>query len=1751
MTGSEKIKSGSNGQRSLTIVGIGASAGGLAALKTFFSHVPEDSGLAFVVVVHLSPKYKSVLAELLQPHMNIPVEQVSTTTALEPNHVYVIPPNANLNTIDTHLRLSELEEKLKDRAPVDHFFRTLAKTHDGNSIGIILSGTGTDGTLGLKEIKEKGGLTLVQDPKEAEYDGMPLSAISTGLIDKVLTLNDMPDYCIKFASTHPKIKSLLLENEPEDEERQLIQKLFLLIRARTGRDFSHYKISTILRRLKRRMQINQIESLPGFMEFLKKSPEELNALSDDFLVNVTTFFRDSKMFDYLGEEILPKLFDQKKPNEHVRVWSVGCATGEEAYSLAMLLHEEALNHEAAPMIQVFATDLHYESLKKAREGYYPGEIESDVEPERRRKFFIKENGGYRVRKEIREHVIFTPHNLLADPPFSKIDLLLCRNLLIYLKKETQKDIFQLFHYAIMPDGTLVLGTSEHPEKNDLFGTINKELSIYNRRNIPGPEPRLPFFPMVPNLMASVNLSLRGEQPQSFGALHQKAVERYGPPSLLLSHDLLILHVSQHAGRYLVVPGGEPSREIFKLIRHELIAETHTIISSAQQKKTYVRSRPASLSIDGQERKVILSARVIDDVRENRLILLSFEEYDSENLPDITTAEGKNGPPENARMKELELEVEDYRQRMQSLIEQYETGQEEMKASNEELQSANEELRSTMEELETSKEELQSMNEELSTLNQENRHKVEELAQLSDDLQNLLIATDIATLFLDRQMRILRFTPKLSELFNVREADKGRIISDQTHKLGYDKLIHDAQNVLKTLQPLEREVMDSNNKTFLTRIMPYRSAEDRIEGVVLTFVDITRRKNAEDSLLNSLDRITLTLDSLGMGAWEITEGEKAGFIDERGIKLLGLPPGTRDISLDTFRKIVHKDDRDRINKQVKEAWKNQGEINEEFRIKTADQIRWLVIRARVVLHQGVRRMIGVNFDITERKMAEEKLSRSLSEQQSQKDFLQRLIDNSPIAIAVVSEKDFIISLVNPTFQAIIGPETPMVGEPYGKIFPEAASLGIAEGLHRVIRDGVKWKIRDFKTPMGDRKETWWEGEIIPLQKKNEKTREALILTWEITERVLAEKALRDSEARRIIAFEATNIGDWRLNLNTNELYWSDKVYELLGLDKSVTPSLKNAISIIHPEDRERVLKMIEKGRGPEMKGNYELEYRVVHPDKVIWLNSRARRVEQNHGTPGADVMLYGAIIDISDIKNSEEAMYKAKEEAERAAMAKEEFLAHMSHEIRTPLNAIVGLSHLMLQQHPRKDQLENLTNLKYSAESLHILINDILDLSKIQAGKMTIEKEEVSLPELMHNIIRIHKSSAGEKNLKLELKLDRKIPATIITEQLKLTQILNNLLSNAIKFTAEGKVILKAALNRKEDKLLLIDFSVHDTGIGIPKDKLEDIFDVFSQGDNSTARKFGGTGLGLTLCRLYLQMLDSEIKVESEVNKGSKFFFTLPVVEGDHEALQKDASEISFSHDELKKFKILFVEDSQMNRMVIRQFLQNWWHLSCVEASNGEQAIARASAEHFDIILMDVRMPVMDGFHATREIRKIPGYSGVPIIALTADVSEKVRNETSSGLFDDILIKPVKPGDLLKKLMKHASMVPGSKTPAPPVIENENLTLNKVFDYMENDTGSIRIFLEKTTDEIEGIKEKYGQTIDAKDKDAFFELNHKYHWVFDLLEVKSLGDHFRYTLNLLQEGADDDVLKKARQDGLQMLTQLKKELEKKVSLIGEV
>jgi two-component system, chemotaxis family, CheB/CheR fusion protein len=827
------------------VIGIGASAGGISALKDFFIHMPPVTGAAYVVILHLAPDHESRLAEVLQTSTRMPVTQARGEIAMVPDKVYVIPPSANLAITDAHLAVSPVDRADHKMAPIDFFFRTLAEAYGPKAVAVVLSGTGPDGSSGIKRIKEHGGLALVQDPAEAEYQDMPRNAVATGLIDYVVAVSLMPPLIRAYQERLGK--GTEEEPGPPTPDVATLREVLTLLRVRTGHDFSNYKPPTLLRRIERRILVHGLSDAKQYVQTLRERPEEIGLLLNELLISVTSFFRDPEAYQILERRVIAKLFENKSMSDHVRVWAAGCATGEEAYSIGMALSEAASASLTPPRVQVFATDLDERAIAIAREGFYTDAEVADVSDDRLRRFFGRERSGYRVRRELRELVLFATHNVIKDPPFSHLDLVACRNVLIYLNRPAQERLLETFHFALRPGRYLFLGQSETTDVGaDLFVAFDKTAHIFESRTavVPRVVPTIYDMPHVAPARPSPNFDLRPTDRVSPADLHLRLLESYASPSILITEEYHVLHVSESAARFLEFAPGEPSRDVTKLVIPELRVDLRAAVLQATQERSMVQVKNIHLSQHHGGGSVTISVRPA--LREYDPALgyfLIFLETDGNEIP-----EGEKPvqlvTPTDAPVSQLEEELVRVRGQLRGTIEQYETHVEEAKAANEELQAMNEELRSAAEELETSKEELQSVNEELTTVNQELKLKIDELGLANNDLQNFINSTDIATIFLDRGLRVKLFTARARDLFNLLATDAGRPLSDITSRLKDTKLNDTMKLVLERLQTVDREVETTDGRGFLMRVLPYRTADDRIDGVVLTFTEIRERKRAD-------------------------------------------------------------------------------------------------------------------------------------------------------------------------------------------------------------------------------------------------------------------------------------------------------------------------------------------------------------------------------------------------------------------------------------------------------------------------------------------------------------------------------------------------------------------------------------------------------------------------------------------------------------------------------------------------------------------------------------------------------------------------------------------------------------------------------------------------------------------------------------------------------------------------------------------
>jgi two-component system CheB/CheR fusion protein len=838
---------------SFPIVGLGTSAGGLEALEHFLSHVPKSSGLAFVIVQHLDPTRKGIMPELLQRTTSMKVVQVKDRTPVQRDCVFVIPPNKDMSILHGVLHLLEPASPRGLRLPIDFFLRSLAQDQQEHSVGVILSGMGSDGTLGLRAIKEKGGLVLVQDPASAKFDGMPRSAIDAGLADIVAPVDDLPARILAYLKRTPLAPAS--EQVLEDKTQSALEKTIILLRTHTGHDFSLYKKNTFNRRIERRMGIHQISKIGDYVRYLQENSQELDLLFKELLIGVTGFFRDPAVWEELRLKILPALIASRPDGHVLRAWAPGCSTGEEAYSLAMVFKEamEKVKPGKKMKLQVFATDLDKDAIDKARQGIYPENISADVTPQQMGRFFTRDEHGCRVTAEIRGMVTFAPQSLIQDPPFTKLDILSCRNLLIYLAPEVQKKLIPLFHYSLTPGGILILGSAETIGIfSGLFTPLNNKLRIFQRTESALPSEPIEFpASFASPLPDGVKPRPIPSSPLTLQSLaDQLMLEYYAPPAVLVNEKGDILYVSGRTGKYLEPASGKANWNIFAMAREGLCYELGNAFHKALAQEAAVVVTGLKVETNSGPQHVDIKVQRLAQPEPLRgLVMIVF----SDVTPPLGTRDSRHlakagkAPAHGAQLEELERKLQQARQEAQTIREEMQTSQEELRSTNEEQQSTNEELQSTNEELTTSKEEMQSLNEELQTVNTELQAKVEELSRSNNDMKNLLNSTDIATLFLDVNLNVRRFTTQATKIIKLIPGDVGRPVTDLASDLLYPELTADAQEVLRRLGFVEKPVNARDGRWFTVRIMPYRTLDDRIDGVVITFADITVAKNLEAQL----------------------------------------------------------------------------------------------------------------------------------------------------------------------------------------------------------------------------------------------------------------------------------------------------------------------------------------------------------------------------------------------------------------------------------------------------------------------------------------------------------------------------------------------------------------------------------------------------------------------------------------------------------------------------------------------------------------------------------------------------------------------------------------------------------------------------------------------------------------------------------------------------------------------------------------
>jgi two-component system CheB/CheR fusion protein len=1494
------------------VVGLGASAGGIGPLQQFFSDMDPASGLAFVVVMHLSPEHESQLANVIQQKTSMPVTQVTEPVHVRPNHVYVIPPNHQLTFEDSVLHLVPPQQPLGRRVTIDLFFRTLAQAYGQRSVCVILSGTDSDGVIGLKHIRAQGGLTVVQDPNEAEHDSMPVTAISTGMVDWVLPVEKMAPKLLEFVRNENRMKlppeipgakepdakvddapgGETVSDETHDaEDEAAIGEVLLDVRAQTGHDFTHYKRATILRRIARRMQVNSIESIPEYLEFIRTHPIETRALLQDLLIGVTHFFRDREAFAAL-EANVPQLFAGKKKDDEIRVWVAGCATGEEAYSVAMLLCEHAQRLESPPSIQVFATDIDEQAIADARDGLYPAMIEADVTPERLREFFVRDHGRYRVRKEIREKILFAAHNLLRDAPFSRCDLICCRNLLIYLTAKAQTQVFDIFHFALRSGGLLFIGGSENnSQAQALFSALDSKHRLFTRRSTPRPAWKVPLLPVrqpaarirpplgwqtkrLPALtQAGVDKATSDGADEVraghtrrevlFGELHLRLLEQYGPPSVVVNESQEVVHLSESAGRYLHFAAGEPTAEIVKVINPALQLELRTALFRATQTRDAVTTSATKIDFAGGESETVwLEVRPMGakDQAQGFFLILFHNEGDAPERP-------KSVPAAQPPSADVEEEIRLLKHQLNATVEQYEAANEELKASNEELQAMNEELRSATEELETSKEELQSVNEELTTVNYELKSSVEELSRSNSDLNNLMASTDIGTIFLDRGLRILRFTPSAQKIFNLIPTDLGRPLSDITSGLKYHDFISDAETVLRELTTIEREVQVGKDNTWhLTRIAPYRSSEDRIAGVVATFIDITRRRIAEDAVRESEAKFRTLSDTAPALIWFNDAEGNNQYVNQQYLEFTGM--SAQEISGQRWQMIIHPEDRESVVAEFGAAVRERRPFHHVMRTRRHDGAwRWIEAVAQPLFDpEGVYRgHVGVSPDITDRKEAEEAL-------RANEERFRNVADNVPQVIWTNSADGFANYFnrrwyeysglsydesAGPGWQSIVHPEdAPATVRRWeealaaGKVFEAEYRLRGADGTYR-----------------------WFIARNVPLR------HDGKILSWfgtatDIEDYKRSQESLTETEERfRVLVEGARDYAMFLLDPQNVITFWSTGAERVFGWTPEEAIGQRGSIIFTEEDKAKRAVeKEIEKtmseGRAPDRR------FHMRKDGTRFWADGVMMRLDDEGGLRGFAKVAR----DATDQRRIEDQLAHARDQMEQRVLERTRELVATNNELESTIAQRQQLERELLEISEREkrrigEDLHDMICQELTATAL-FLKSSAKKLGSKNAGAVevleqsaeTVNRNVVIARELAGGLQAIELTASGLKNalrelaarasqntgIKCHFKSARGVRVPDETTALHMYRVAQEAVTNAVKHSGAKNVLISLDRNPKH-----ICVSVQDDGKGF------------------TLRK-RRKGLGLHMMRYRANALGGELKIERRKTGGMDITCKIPI-----------------------------------------------------------------------------------------------------------------------------------------------------------------------------------------------------------------------------------------------------------------------------------
>jgi two-component system, chemotaxis family, CheB/CheR fusion protein len=1326
------------------VVGIGASAGGLDAIQQLFDNIPSDTGMAFVIIQHLSPNFESLMSELLAKHTKMKIFTAEDKQTISPNCVYLNQRFKNLHIKGKKLYLLDRGPKHNLNLPIDIFFHTLGEEFKEKSIGVILSGTGSDGSQGIRTIKEGGGIIMAQDPESAQFDGMPNSVISTNLVDFIMTPKNIAEKISKIPTNRAQVD---IHTDTDGSTESLINNILEIVFQFSGIDFREYKKNTLLRRIEKRMNIHNIEHLYDYVDFLLQKDEEKQGLKEDFLIGVTRFFRDTEAFSELEKQIIPAICQSKNKMETVRIWVPGCSTGEEVYSIAMLVDDYIRSNKLSLDFKIFATDIDPLAIAKAGAGTYQYNVVSEIRKGYIDKYFIKTGVKIQIIKSIREKIVFSIHNVFKDPPFIRMDLLSCRNMLIYFDHKIQKRTLHKFQFALNQFGYLFLGSSETlGDLSKHFQTIDAKWKIYQSisatHQLPSPgvfESSLSATPYRKTADSGSKFQNKHkENPET--VFHNYLSKTYSPASVFVDKDFNILFIKGDAGRRLLHNEGVFQSNLLKMVSPQTASVLRRGVRKLEKNsqelmiKNIINETNSALStFDITIHKPSDEGQLADTY----LILFSDDKAsDTEHMQVLNNSDMEESSRQ--RLEELETELKEVKMELQNTVEELETSNEELQSSNEELMASNEELQST-------NEELQSVNEELYTVNSELQEKNKELANLNNDITNLLDSTDIGTLFLDKSLRIRKFTPSLQKHFNLQEADHGRSITSFASNFSEEvreSIFEDCKNVLEQLSVIEREIKDIEGNFYLKKVSPFITVDNKLDGVVLTLVNINQLKETDKKLIEAEKTYRNLFENMNEGF------AHAKIITDNS----GNPVDWEYITVNrAFEKQKGKNAADLIGKRVTQV---QPEI-------VKDPANWIDVFGQTAL-TGKEQHIG--------------------------------------SYQISPGKYFFAHVFCP-------------------------------------RPG------EFAATFAD-----------------------------ITDLKLKEEALLKSEAELKRVQNITQTGSWYLDLQSNEIMWTEELHKMYGFapDEPVPP-LSEHEKLFTKESWIALTANLDNAIKTGQP--YEVELELIRNDgRQAWIWARGEAVMDQNGQV---IGLRGAAQDVSDRKIIEQELIIARKKAEVANIHKNYFLANMSHEIRTPMNGVIGFSELLKNEDLTiEDRRQYLDIIDGNSMQLLNLIDDILDVAKIESGDLRIMKGLVNPAKMLRDLELNYKQikNNGKSGIQFKVVLsEQHEDLAIFTDGHRLRQVISNLLNNALKFSEKG--IIEFGFRIKNDRL---EFFVKDEGIGIDPEKTEEIFERFKQVNYSNHIHFGGTGLGLAICRGIVKLLGGDITVKSELDKGSEFSFSIPI-----------------------------------------------------------------------------------------------------------------------------------------------------------------------------------------------------------------------------------------------------------------------------------